>query len=95
MRGILENPSKIKCVQIVGVPEQPPNEGQETDIRLRTESGLIVLTVLRLGKPIKNDTENPRQVFLTFESIESRNKFIRNPRELKGKRRVFVCLWDK
>ena len=39
-------------------------------------------------------TEKPRQVLLAFKSIESRNKFIRNRRKLKGKRKGLVILED-
>ena len=51
-------------------------------------------SVMRLGKPTKNDNQKPRQVLLTFKSIESRNRFIRNRRKLKGKRRGLAILED-
>ena len=98
----LEKQSKMKNVRIVGLPEESPTEDLMTKIKKLTQDLELnqdetlegIDTVLRLGKPTKKDTDKPRQVLLTFKSIEGRNKFIRNRRKLKGKRRGLVILED-
>ena len=92
----------MKNIRTLGLPEDTPTENLGAKIRdlmrdLEMELGETmnsIDSVMRLGKPTKNDNQKPRQVLLTFKSIESRHRFIRNCMKLKGKRRGFAILED-
>ena len=98
----LEKQNKMKNIRIVGLPEDTPTENLNAKIKdLKRDMGMnpdetmsTVDTVLRLGKPTKNNATKPRHILLTFKSIESRNKFIRSRRNLKGKRKGLAVLED-
>ena len=98
----LEKQNKMKNIRIVGLPEDTPTENLNAKIKdLTRDMGMnpdetmsTVDTVLRPRKPTKNNATKPRHILLTFKSIESRNKFIRSRRNLKGKRKGLAVLED-